>query len=235
MTKLVALYMWTAGLFQFGLFCIATIGFSLFLPAEFYDPWLKRMLRNVFRLIFVPVRVQGAGKLTAGKPYLYMSNHVSLFDMPLLGGFIPGMVRSVEGTRQFGWPLYGLAVRRLGNVPISRENVFEAMKSLRKAGKRLEQNRSLVIMPEAHRTLDGELRDFKRLPFRFAKQAGVDLVPVGISGLFTLKSKNSWIMKPTKIKVHFGRIVSKEQIDRLSVSELRELMSRRIKSLVEYP
>ena len=167
MKKVVALYMWAVGLSQFVLFCLAAIVLSLFFSAQIYDSLLKRMLRNVFRLLFVPVRVQGVEQIVPGKVCIYMSNHVSVFDMPLLGGFIPGMVRSIEATRQFRWPLYGLAIRRVGNIAISGINVFAAMQSYGLAHNVLKRGHSLVILPEGHRTLDGKLRPFKRLPFLF--------------------------------------------------------------------
>jgi 1-acyl-sn-glycerol-3-phosphate acyltransferase len=230
---LVSAYMWTAGLLCFGWFCINTIVASLFFPTQLYDPWLKGILRRLFRYMFVPVKVEGAKKIQPGRGYLYMCNHVSLFDMPLLGGFVPGVIRSVEADRQFRWPLYGLAVRRLGNIPIQRENIFSSMRSLRKARRKLAQKQSLVIMPEAHRTLDGKLRPFKRLPFLLAKQAGVDLVPVGLSGLFELKSKNSWKIRPVPLKVRFGEIIPAGTVARLPINELRDLTHERIRALVE--
>jgi 1-acyl-sn-glycerol-3-phosphate acyltransferase len=234
-STLVSAYMWTAGLLCFGWFCINTIVASLFFPTRVYDPWLKGILRRLFLFLFIPVKVEGAERIQDGRGYLYMSNHVSLFDMPLLGGFVPGVIRSVEADRQFRWPLYGLAVRRLGNIPIQRENIFSSMRSLQKARRKLAARQSLVIMPEAHRTLDGKVRPFKRLPFLLAKQAGVDLVPVGLSGLFQLKSKRSWHIRPVPLKVRFGEIIPAETVARLPINELRDLTRERVKALVERP
>jgi 1-acyl-sn-glycerol-3-phosphate acyltransferase len=155
--------------------------------------------------------------------------------MPLLGGWMPGIVRSVEAERQFHWPLYGLAVRRLGNIPIRREDVFASARSLQEAVRQLAQRRSLIIMPEATRTLDGKLGRFKRLPFLLAKQAGVDLVPVGMSGLFSLKSKRSWRIRPGPLKLSFGEAIPASEVARLSVNELRDLARERIRALVEWP
>jgi len=235
MSALISAYMWTAGLLCFGWFCINTIVASLFFPTRVYDPWLKGILRRLFRFLFIPVTVEGAERIQPGRPYLYMSNHVSLFDMPLLGGFIPGVIRSVEADRQFRWPLYGLAVRRLGNIPIQRDNIFASMRSLRKARRKLACRQSLVIMPEAHRTLDGKVRPFKRLPFLLAKQAGVDLVPVGLSGLYQLKSKRSWKIRPVPLKVRFGEIIPAETVARLPIDALRDLTRERVVALVERP
>ena len=235
MSALVSAYMWTVGLVVFAWFCLNTIVASLFLPSGAYDPHIKRILRRMFQLLFIPVRVEGRQRLDAGRTYLYMSNHVSLFDMPLLGGWVPGIVRSVEAERQFRWPLYGLAVRRLGNIPIRREDVFSSARSLQKAVRKLAQRRSLLIMPEATRTLDGKLRPFKRLPFLLAKQAGVDLVPVGMSGLFSLKRKRSWRIHPGPLKLKFGEVIPADMVARLSIDELRDLTRERIRALVEWP
>ena len=236
MSALVSAYMWGMGLVVFGWFCLSTIVASLFLRAEVYNPYLKRILRRLFQFLFIPVRVEGREDLEPGKPYLFMSNHVSLFDMPLLGGWGPGILRSVEAERQFRWPLYGLAARRLGNIPIRREDVFSSMRSLRKALRKLgERGTSLLIMPEGTRTMDGKLCPFKRLPFLFAKQAGVDLVPVGMSGLFSLKSKRSWHIRPGPLKLSFGEVITAETAALLTIEELRDLMHSRIQKLVEWP
>jgi 1-acyl-sn-glycerol-3-phosphate acyltransferase len=234
-TKLKAAYLWTLGLLYFGLGLSAAILFSLFLPVEIYDPWLKALLRHLFRLLGIPVRVKGTERVESGRTYLFMANHVSLFDMPLLGGFVPGIVRGLEATRQSSWPLYGLAMRRMGNIPINRKNVFAAMKSLRRAQEQLRGGRSLIILPEGHRTLDGKLRPFKRLPFHLAKEAEVDLMPIGISGLFTLKPKNSWLIRPTPLTISFGKPITAAEIRGLSARELRDITRRRIESLIERP
>jgi 1-acyl-sn-glycerol-3-phosphate acyltransferase len=235
MSVLVSAYMWTAGLVIFAWFCLSIIVASVFLPSGAYDPYIKRILRRMFQLLFIPVRVEGRRRLDPSRPYLYMSNHVSLFDMPLLGGWVPGILRSVEAERQFRWPLYGLAVRRVGNIPIRREAVFSSMASLRRARRLLGRRRSLVIMPEGSRTTDGRLGPFKRLPFLLAKQAGVDLVPVGMSGLFSLKSKRSWRIRPGPLKLSFGEVIPAAEVARLSIDELRDLTRERIGGLIEWP
>lgn len=234
MSALISAYMWGVGLTVFGWFCVNTIVVSLFLPAEVYSPYLKRILRRMFWFMFIPVKVEGESRIDPRRPYLYMSNHVSLFDMPLLGGWGPGVLRSVEAERQFHWPLYGLAARRLGNIPIRREEVFSSVRSLRKAVRKLRRH-SLLIMPEGTRTLDGRVRPFKRLPFLLAKEAGVDLVPVGISGLFSLKSKHSWHIHPGPLKVSFGEVIPAETVARLSIEQLRDMTRERILRLVEWP
>jgi 1-acyl-sn-glycerol-3-phosphate acyltransferase len=234
MITISSLYRWSMGLLWMGILCFLVIVCSLFMPTRVYDPFFKALQRGLFRLLFIPVDVEGKEKLQNGRAALVMANHVSIFDVPLLGGFLPGVVRGVEWRAHFSWPLYGNLIRRIGNIPIDRDNAFSSMKSLQKAKKRLG-NHHLVILPEAHRTTDGRLRQFKRLPFHLAKNAGVDLVPVGLSGLFSLKNKGSWRIRPTRLKVAVGEAISAEEIGGRTVDELRHITRQRIEGLIERP
>ncbi|MGA2479829.1 MAG: lysophospholipid acyltransferase family protein [Spirochaetia bacterium] len=233
MSTLASAYRWCIGLVWVGFLCASVIVASLFFPERAWDPFFKAMQKGLFRVLFIPVEVRGAAKVARRAGVLFMANHVSLFDVPLLGGFLPGMVRGVEWAAHFRWPLFGLLLRRVGNIPIDRENAFSAMDSLRKARKRLAARQSLVILPEAHRTMDGELLPFKRLPFHMARDAGVDIVPVGLSGLYSLKNKHSWKIRSVRLKIAIGEAITREEIAGCSLDELRAMTRQRIAGLIE--
>jgi len=235
MKALVSIYLWTVGLIYIGLLCTIITLLTYIIPHQKVDPLLKRLLKFIFRLLFIKVKVEGIDKVQPDWTYLFMANHASLFDVPLLGGYIPNLVRGIEADRQFKWPFYGWMVRRLENIPISRESIHESIKSIRKAEEYLRSGISMVILPEGHRTKDGELLPFNKLPFFLAKQAEVAVVPIGLSGLFTLKAVNSWIIHPRTIKIKFGDIIPVEQVQSYSVVELRDLVKEKIKGLIEYP
>jgi 1-acyl-sn-glycerol-3-phosphate acyltransferase len=235
MKYILSIYFWTVGGLVFGLILIFAIIISYIVPPETYDPWLKKMLHFVFKIFLTKVEVEGEELVEQGKPYLFMANHVSIFDVVLLAGYIPAFVRAVEADRQHKWPLYGWAVKRYGNIAIARDNPHRSIKSLGRAEKYLKSGKSIVILPEGHRTLDGNLRAFKKLPFLMAKQAGVDIVPVGLSGLFTMKRKGSWLIQPTTLKIKFGPILPADTVKSLSVVELRDITRDRIKGLIEKP
>ena len=131
--------------------------------------------------------------------------------------------------------MYGQVIRSMGNIPIDRRDVFASMRSMRKAVKRLSRAQSIAVMPEGTRTTDGKLRPFKRLPFQMAKEAGIDLVPIGLSGLFGLKNELSWLVKPVRVKIAIGRIVPARDVRSMPVDELRDLVRGRILALVERP
>jgi 1-acyl-sn-glycerol-3-phosphate acyltransferase len=235
MKYLVSIYLWTIGTLYFILFLKFALIVSFIFPPRRYDPWLKAMLRFFFRIIWVQVEVEGLEKVKSGNTNLFMANHVSLFDIPLLGGFVPGFVRGVEATRQHQWLFYGWVMRRLGNIPIDRENIHHSIKTINNTIPLIKDGLSMIILPEGHRTLDGNLRTFKKLPFYLAKQVNCQIVPIGLSGLFHLKRKGSWIIRPTTIKIKFGDPVSLDDIQSLPIAELRGMVRGRIQGLIERP
>jgi 1-acyl-sn-glycerol-3-phosphate acyltransferase len=233
MTFLISIYAWTIGGLYFILLCLITICLTFFLKPRTIDPWLKKSLRFLFKILFIKVQSEGSEKIESNTNYLFMSNHSSLFDIPLLEAYIPTYVRAVEALRQFKWPLYGWAIRRLGNIPIDRKNIHASITSMKKTEKILKKGKSIVILPEGHRTLDGNLGQFKKLPFYLAKQAGVPVIPIGLSGLFQLKHKGSWLVRPRPVKIHFGQPVSPEKIQSLSTEELRDSIRGEIQNLID--
>jgi 1-acyl-sn-glycerol-3-phosphate acyltransferase len=208
---------------------------SIFFPAHKYNPWLKAMLRFFFKLLWIRIEIEGRDQIKSGKTYLYMANHVSIFDIPLLGGFVPGFVRGIEATRQHQWFFYGWVMRRLGNIPIERESIYQSIKTIHHTIAVMKNGVSIIILPEGHRTLDGNLRSFKKLPFYLAKKVECEIVPIGLSGLFQLKRKGSWIIRPTTLKIKFGNVIPLSDIQARSIIELRDLIRDKILGLIERP
>lgn len=235
MSTVKSIFLWGIGAIYIVYAFAVSIVLSFLLPPEKVDKKIKRLCQKLFRVMRIRVSVEGQEKIDPRNTYLFMSNHVSLFDIPILEGFIPTYVRGIEAKRQFRWPVYGWLIRRLGNIPIERGNVSSSIRSMRIAADRLKNGHSLVVLPEGHRTLDGKMRPFKRLPFFMAKEAGIPIVPVGLSGLFQLKSKRSWKIRPTPIKVRFGGIIDPATIANSSATELRNLTRSRIAALIETP
>lgn len=231
MKVLISLYAWIVGGLYFILLSLLTFALTFFFKPRILDPWIKKRLRFLFKLLFIKVYSEGSEKIDPQKTYLFMSNHSSLFDIPLLEAYIPAYVRGVEALRQFKWPVYGWVIKRLGNIPIDRKNIHASIRSMKVTEQSIKGGLSIVILPEGHRTLDGNLGDFKRLPFHLAKEAGVPIIPIRISGLFELKRKGSWFIRPRPVSIKFGDPVETEEIEALSVDELRDKIRDKIFAL----
>jgi len=142
-------------------------------------------------------------------------------------------LRGIEAESHFKWPIFGYYLKRHGNIPINRDNVRSSLKSMDKAADYLKDGISIIIFPEGHRTLTGDIQAFKKLPFMLAKKAGVPIVPIGIDGLYQLKRKNSWVVRHSSVKMNFGTVVPVEKVLSSKPEELMELVFNEVCMLKE--
>ncbi|MDA3813437.1 MAG: lysophospholipid acyltransferase family protein [Candidatus Cloacimonetes bacterium] len=230
-----SVFLWTSGFIFFGIFSTIAILLTYIIPIKKLDPFIRSSLKLLFKVLFIKVKVEGKTDIDSSKTYLFMSNHASLFDVPLLKAYIPIYLIGIEAQHQFKWPFYGWLITRLEAIPIERDNIYASMRSIKKANKLLDEGTSIAILPEGTRTLTGEMQPLKKMPFMLAKKAGVDIIPIGLSGLYKLKPKGSWHITPSTITINFGDPITSEEVNDLSVEELRDKIYDSIKSLITEP
>jgi len=233
MKQIKSIILWTIGGSIFLFFLIFAVICTFFFNEKKYDPWIKAILRFLLRVIGIKVEVSGLENLDKDKTYLFMANHINIFDIPVIGGYLPFSVRGIEADRQFKWPIYGFVIKRLGNIPINRTDPKKAITSINIGAKRLQNGKSMVILPEGHRTKTGKIGQFKKLPFHMAKTGGTELVPIGLSGLYKVKQKGSWLVNPGTVKMSIGIPIDVETINSMKTEDLRDYTKARVMELIE--
>ncbi len=235
MRQICSVFIWFVGLIWLIPVLIFLIIASYLISAKYYDPIIKKLARVLLFIMGVRLTVKSRENVDPAETYLYMANHISMLDVPLFQAVIPQLVRGIEAEEQFKWPIFGWAIRRAGNIPINRQNVHAAIPSAKEAAKRLQEGLSMIILPEGGRTLTGKMKPFKKLPFHLAKEGGVPIVPIGVSGLFRILKKGDWIITPGPVRVRFGKPIEPEIIEALSVPELRDHVRWKIEELIDSP
>jgi 1-acyl-sn-glycerol-3-phosphate acyltransferase len=196
-------------------------------------PQLQKSLQRLFKILFIRINVENNNQLEVGKQYIFMPNHVSFIDVPLFGAYLPFFANALEAESHFKWRIYGKLIKAFEQIPVRRENPKSSIKSYEIAKERLKIGRSIIVFPEGHRALDGKLKNFKRLPFVFAKEAGVDIVPVGLSGVQKLSPKGTILVKPSKITIRYGEIIKYDDLKNMEIEDLMEKVRIQIINLVD--
>ncbi len=203
---------------------------SLLDNQKLFDTAIK-LLSRLFPAVFgIRVKVIGKENIDPDKTYIFMANHVNIFDIVILYGYIPHFFRAVELEDHFSWPVWGTITQKAGNIPISHSNPRAALESLNKAGTAISQGTSIAILPEGHRTRDGKLQPFMRGPFRLAKKTNVDIIPIVMKGLWDRKSVHSKIVHPGTVEILIGDPITSESYKDISDRKLnihvRKIMLR---------
>jgi 1-acyl-sn-glycerol-3-phosphate acyltransferase len=165
-----------------------------FIKADYLHSYSRFWAR--VSLVFAGVRLEIFGRehLPARGPVIYMANHQSNFDILALFAGIPLQFRWLAKQELFRVPLFGLAMRRSGYIPIDRSDRRKAQQGMAEAARRIQEGTSVVIFPEGTRSPDAALLPFKKGGFILALQAQVPVVPVVIRGSNAIMPKHSrWI------------------------------------------
>jgi 1-acyl-sn-glycerol-3-phosphate acyltransferase len=151
------------------------------------------------------VRVRQEAGLDPQASYVFLSNHQSLFDIPVLLATSPCQIRMMAKRSLFRIPIFGWSLSAGGFIPIDRGgDGTNARQSFSSAIARLQKGTSILLFPEGTRSLTDVLLPFKRGGFLLAMKTGLPIVPVGIRGTRSVQRKDSFAIHPTEIEVRYG-------------------------------
>jgi 1-acyl-sn-glycerol-3-phosphate acyltransferase len=155
------------------------------------------------RLAGIHVKTVGMENLKPGATYIFMSNHVSNIDPPILLPLIPGRSSVMARHELFNYPILGRAMRIASLVPVNRGNRDAGIAAVRAAEQVVHQGIHMTIYVEGHRSFDGKLLPFKKGPFYLAEQCQVPVVPVTITGTHYIMPKGRFSMKGGTVTINF--------------------------------
>lgn len=174
--------------------------------------------------------LHGMDKIPQGKQMLFVSNHRSNYD-PLIGWYIfrRNHPSYISKESNFKIPFYGRIIKRCCFMSIDRENPRNAMKTIERASKLLENDEvSIAVYPEGTRSKDCVLLPFHNGVFKIAQKAGVPIVVTTIQG--TENAKNNYPWKSTLVRINVVKVIDAEHVKSIKTAaladEVRELMEK---------
>ncbi len=170
------------------------------------DARLAAWGRALVRHADVDLTVEGLANVPRDRACIYMSNHQSHFDVPILYSVFPTTLRMVAKAELFRVPLWGAALRAAGFVRVTRSgNRHDAETAMRECARELARGVNIWIAPEGTRSRDGRLGRFKKGGFLLARGTGADIVPVALDGSRHVLPKDATLVHPgQRVRVAFG-------------------------------
>jgi 1-acyl-sn-glycerol-3-phosphate acyltransferase len=172
------------------------------------------------KLAGVEVELRGYDDFDHKGTYIFMCNHVSNLDPPIVIPLIPRRTSVLVKKELFRIPILAHAMRLARFVPVDRRNRDAAIASIQAATEVLRSGINMSVFPEGTRSPDGKLLPFKKGPFHLAMESGVPILPISIYGTEALMGKGSWALEKGRVTVVFHQpIIPSDFADRERLTE----------------
>jgi len=170
----------------------------------------------------VAVKATGIERLTPGRTYVFVSNHQSIYDIPILFCTLPYQLRIIAKKSLGNFPFLGWHLRRTGHLLVDRRNpdqraIFKQWAEL------VSKGLSLIVFPEGTRSPDGRVGRFKAGSFMVAIQAGLPVVPVAVAGSRHVMRKGRLRTCPGRVQLFVGAPVETQGHFEASIEDAKRL------------
>lgn len=184
--------------------------------------------RSGLSIAGVRVEVVGLEQIDSDATYIFMCNHVSNLDPPILIPKLPRRTSVLVKKELFQIPILGRAMLMADLVPVDRRNREAAVNSMREAEQVMARGLNMTVFPEGTRSRDGRLLPFKKGPFYLAMDSAIPIVPITIVGSELLMPKGSSTIHPGMVTLKFHAPISPTQFaekEELIAAVRREIAS----------
>jgi len=171
----------------------------------------------------VKVKIRGLERIAPGRPYIFMANHLSAYDIFVLLSELPVQFRWLAKAELFRIPVLGWAMGTAGYISLDRSEPKKAYRSMEEAARRIREGTSVVIFPEGTRSKDGRLQPFLKGGFTLAVKSQVPIVPISISGTWEIMPPQSRKVRKGDVEVVVGEPIETKGY---TMKEREELMKR---------
>lgn len=161
----------------------------------------------ILKISGIKIDCSGLDNFDSTRGYIVCSNHLHLFDIPILCVASKLNIKFAAKKELFKIPIFGQALHLIGMVRINRGNTKEALSSLKKAEDVIvNKHASLVIFPEGTRNRSGHgMLPFKKGAFMMALNTKQAILPASING--SNKILNGLRVKPRRVSIHFHPVI----------------------------
>lgn len=209
---------------------IASILFGNHTFAKFARSWSKFLIL----IIGVKIKVEGLENLDINSNYVFISNHSSMIDIPILLSTLNYDARIIYKKELEKVPIFGYGLKKSSFIGIVREEPRKAIESINNAVKAIKAGASVIVFPEGTRSQFGELGEFKKGAFMLAFRSGKSIVPVTLHNAYNILPKGSSRFKSGDAKIQIGKPIkvplkaSKKEEEEL-IAECQRVVSENLK------
>lgn len=188
--------------------------------AEYIHKITTKWAKSIMKLAGAKIDIIGLENIPKDSTVLFVSNHQSNFDIPLLMSCIDVPKGFIAKKELESWPFISTWMKYINCIFMDRTNLRKSAQSIVEGIKLLKSGYSMVVFPEGTRSKGKPIEEFKAGSFKLATKSKCIIVPITINGTYKLLEKNNGRIKsaPVELVIHPAidvAALSDEQVETL--------------------
>jgi cytidylate kinase len=206
--------------------------------------WLSRWACRVFCVFWFRIRVYGRENVPDKGAFILASNHQSYLDPIFCGVALKRRLSFVARESLFSNPerdalrhkFFTCLIYSLNAIPVKRGHAdgpghSANVSSVKEIISRLKQGRGVCLFPEATRTIDGKINDFKPGLGLLCRRSDAAIVPVLLDGAFECWPRHKKIFSPGWVTVCYGEVITAEQAKDFGDEKLAKVLTDKLRQM----
>ena len=187
---------------------------------EYTDKIVRKWAWGRIKLSGAKMVIKGEENLPKDRPILFVSNHQSNFDIPILIACLPGMKGFIAKIELNRIPCLSRWMRHIYCLFMDRNDLKQSMKIIGEGIKALKGGYNMVVFPEGTRSKGDTMREFKAGSFRLATKSGAMIVPVTIDGSYKVLEFNRNPFKKVPIGLYIHKAIDPTTLTKEEIAQL---------------
>jgi len=172
-------------------------------------------------------------KVDPKRAYMFAHNHTNAYDFILMHNATPHYKQGLELESHFKIPVYGWFMKARGGIPVKPGKDGQSPAVMAHMQREIDAGHCILVFPEGHRTLDGRVGPFRKGTFFIARDLGLPICPVAVTGAFDLMRKGSFVLRPGhELTVYVDDPIETKGLPDAAIPELaehvRSIVARRV-------
>ncbi|HRP02151.1 MAG TPA: lysophospholipid acyltransferase family protein [Candidatus Kapabacteria bacterium] len=207
------------------------IGILLFGKRVFFS-FSKYWSKSLLFISNIKVQENIEVTIDKNKSYIYIPNHSSLFDIPVLLSSVKGNTLIMYKEELERIPFFGWCLKLSPFISVKREDKENSLEGFKQALNAINTSDSVIIFPEGTRSTDGSLGEFKKGAFLLAMKSGKEIIPVAIKGTNTLMSKGNFNFSSGDVSISYLQAINTKNNPDITIkslmSNIRDLIHNKL-------
>lgn len=195
--------------------------------------WLQGLARGVMWCSGAKITVKGKENIPKDQAALFVANHKSYFDIPILVSIIDIPVAFIGKIELKKIPIVSYWMKKINCIFMDREDIRQSLKAINQGIEQIKEGQSLLIFPEGRRIKRDELGEFKKGSLKLATKSKAPIVPIYIGNAYNILETHFPWVKATDITVNIGSPIDLDALSPEDKKNLSEYVKNKIEVLRE--